>query len=525
ACGGSLNFTLSQSEFGFDDIGNVEVILYAEDCAGNTASGTAVVTVIGPSAVIAYTGDKHGQYSDQITLSAILTDENTGAPLSNRNLVFTLGTQAFAAVTNASGVASADLVLNQEPGLYDLLLEFEGDDVYPATSAIEVFEILPENANLTYIGTRLLATKTGTTVNLDLRVVLEDVEDDFRGEIINTDVTFLISWGGNSEIITTVLTPDNLVSNQKAVLSVPFPVTLAQGEVSRTLNILVTAGDYYTGEEQVVAVVYLPSGDHITGGGFIVPGEGSSGLYPSAPGSHANFGFNFRYHPKTGKLKGRANLIIRGESGPPVKFKSTQPLSMGINNSGDHPTAQFTVKGDLTQGGTLLFSDVMMYVTLTDRGNPGFKDDIGFTIWSGNTLIYSSDWQGNFTERQNLGGGNLVIHRGGTDAGEDVDILADPVLGGIEGDARFSETMGLNVYPNPFRGKLTLSFTPQTRQRVVVEIYDMSGKLVETIFDAEVLENDQYTIEYIPAERKTAVLFYRFIAGEKVIHGKIIQQQ
>jgi hypothetical protein len=428
-------------------------------------------------------------------------------------------------VTDASGVASVNLVLDQEPDLYDLLVEFGGDDPYLPVSLEEEFEIEQEDAHITYIGTRLMAVKAGGTTTLDLRVVVDDDDDSSRGDIINADVTFLISWGSNSETITTAITGSDLINDQKAVVSVPFDVILAEGETSRTLNIHISAGEYYTGEEQVVAVVYVPAGDHITGGGFIIPDEGSAGEYPSAPGTHANFGFNFRYHPRSGELQGQANLVIRGEEGAPVQFKSTEPLSMGINNSGDHPTAQFTVRGDLKQGNTVLYSNVLMYATLTDRGNPGFNDDIGFTIWSGNTLIYSSDWKGNFTERRNLSGGNLVIHRGGTDAGEDFDILTDPITDGLDAGAPFSERIGFMVYPNPFRDRVSIQFTPEIRQRVVVEIYDMSGSVVETIFDAEVIENQQYTVDYLPARRNTAVLFYRLIAGERVIHGKIIQQQ
>jgi hypothetical protein len=81
-------------------------------------------------------------------------------------------------------------------------------------------------------------------------------------------------------------------------------------------------------------------------------------------------------------------------------------------------SAQFSAKVEMRVNNekTPRYTDLLMYATLEDNGNPGTRDLIGFTIWNGNDLIYSSNWKGSYTERKNLGGGNLVIHRGGTTA-------------------------------------------------------------------------------------------------------------
>ena len=48
-------------------------------------------------------------------------------------------------------------------------------------------------------------------------------------------------------------------------------------------------------------------------------------------------------------------------------------------------------------------------ITLTDNGEPATTDAIGFTLWSGSTLVYSSNWNGAKTIEQVLGGGNLQV--------------------------------------------------------------------------------------------------------------------
>ena len=47
---------------------------------------------------------------------------------------------------------------------------------------------------------------------------------------------------------------------------------------------------------------------------------------------------------------------------------------------------------------------------LTDKGEPGRYDTIGFTVWNEwGGLLFSSRWNGTRTVEQALGGGNLVV--------------------------------------------------------------------------------------------------------------------
>jgi hypothetical protein len=76
--------------------------------------------------------------------------------------------------------------------------------------------------------------------------------------------------------------------------------------------------------------------------------------------------------------------------------------------------AQFVSKANLTDitdplnpvslGGNLQFQ-----MMLHDNGEPGSSDTIGYTLWNGSQLLFSSRWTGVATAEQVLGGGNLQV--------------------------------------------------------------------------------------------------------------------
>jgi hypothetical protein len=57
-----------------------------------------------------------------------------------------------------------------------------------------------------------------------------------------------------------------------------------------------------------------------------------------------------------------------------------------------------------------LGGNLALQITLTDKGEPGSSDSIGFTLWNGKTLLFSSQWSGSKTDEKRIDGGNLVVH-------------------------------------------------------------------------------------------------------------------
>ena len=89
---------------------------------------------------LVYTGELSCGYSDSITLSAILTDKN-GNGLSNRTVIFEIGSQSASAITDSNGIAIISLTLDQAPGEYFVHATSAGDEDYLPSSDSESVDI------------------------------------------------------------------------------------------------------------------------------------------------------------------------------------------------------------------------------------------------------------------------------------------------------------------------------------------------------------------------------------------------
>ena len=82
--------------------------------------------------------------------------------------------------------------------------------------------------------------------------------------------------------------------------------------------------------------------------------------------------------------------------------------------------------------------------------------------------------------------------------------------------------MDLKVYPNPFTDRLKFEFVSQEDGETKIEIFDVNGRLVETIFNEYVWAGIRYKVEFIPADIISDFYFYKVEKGEKCFSGKII---
>jgi hypothetical protein len=99
--------------------------------AGNTlyaASGPATESfdVSAMASTITWTGTTTGKPNKDVPLAAKLVDA-LGRPLAGYQVTFRIGTQSVNATTNASGVATATIKLNQKPGTYASQVFWAGD--------------------------------------------------------------------------------------------------------------------------------------------------------------------------------------------------------------------------------------------------------------------------------------------------------------------------------------------------------------------------------------------------------------
>ncbi len=110
-----------------------------------TPSGAAASFAVSAKATgLTYTGALSGGPNKIVSLSSVLRD-SSGTPLGGRVVTFQLGAQSISGTTDASGVASASLHLNQKNATYNLTATFApaGPDVghYLGSTATTTFTI------------------------------------------------------------------------------------------------------------------------------------------------------------------------------------------------------------------------------------------------------------------------------------------------------------------------------------------------------------------------------------------------
>lgn len=77
--------------------------------------------------VTTYTGATSGAVGETVTLSAVLTEKNTGNPIANEPIIFTLQGKTVSGVTGPDGKATATLTLDPPAGGYIVTATFAGD--------------------------------------------------------------------------------------------------------------------------------------------------------------------------------------------------------------------------------------------------------------------------------------------------------------------------------------------------------------------------------------------------------------
>ncbi len=104
-----------------------------------------------------------GDYNVATTVSGVLTNSSTSAPISDEPVVFTLnGTEACTAMTDSTGIASCSVTPGEASGSYPLTGTFAGDTtlspVLLCSSGANTFVVTPDPTAITYTGATTATT-------------------------------------------------------------------------------------------------------------------------------------------------------------------------------------------------------------------------------------------------------------------------------------------------------------------------------------------------------------------------------
>jgi predicted glutamine amidotransferase len=84
------------------------------------------------------------------------------------------------------------------------------------------------------------------------------------------------------------------------------------------------------------------------------------------------------------------------------------------------------------------------------------------------------------------------------------------------------EHANLKVYPNPFSDRLRFEFDSPESVNARIDLYDMTGRLVKTIFEQPVEGGVRYEAEFRPETIISGIYIYRMVIGEAVYNGKVV---
>lgn len=160
------------------------------------------------------------------------------------------------------------------------------------------------------------------------------------------------------------------------------------------------------------------------------------------------------------------------------------------------------------------------------RVEQGFLDNQGNVKWSAALASLDSDGDG-FTNGQELQDPNGVWKIGQANPGTS-SAVANP------GDKN-SKPTGTDInnlempttyrlaqnYPNPFNPTTTIKFSLPISGKVILEVFDISGKSVNTLIDSE-MNSGEHSVELNAAGLSSGIYFYRIRANQFIATRKFI---
>jgi hypothetical protein len=446
------------------------------------------VTVSKRATALVYNGEITEQYSDQVGLSAVLTDTGGGllnTPLPGKTITFALNGQSAGATTGANGVAVAAFKLDQPAGTTSVKAAFAGDALYLPSADNDPFVVTRENADVVYAGLEYFATANASSslASVEYVATLTDKADGSRGAIPNAQAVFSGSLV-RVAAVSPLNPPDATVGGARTGV---FTEKLTAAEYSsggKTYPVEVSAGGlFYAGQttETTLITVAVPGSDYVNGGGNLLIAQ-SGGTYAATAGSKMNFGFTMKWNKSGKNVQGQANVIFRrlvNGAWRTYQVKSNAINTLGTFNVAGGRRADFNTKANVTDitnplapvslGGGLDLS--VQAFESTDRA---LKDRISVTVRNGNVLLFSSFWNGSASEMKPLNGGSVRVRSSAAITAVGATARESAAAGTAEAPAAFT----VNPYPNPFAEKFYLSIGSEVTGDVALTVVDGKGRTV-----------------------------------------------
>ena len=166
---------------------------FAGDVYDTSANASGTLSVTEPTTLTV--NATSASYGGTTTLSGTLTDANTGLPVSNEPVVFTVGTQNCTGTTLSTGVATCTVPTTEAEGSYTVSGSFTGDSTQPVpltgSSNSATLTVAPATTTLTYTG--------GTSVTNGQPITLSGNLTSGGSALSGQSVTFTLGSGSSAQ--------------------------------------------------------------------------------------------------------------------------------------------------------------------------------------------------------------------------------------------------------------------------------------------------------------------------------------
>ena len=258
--------------------------------------------------------------------------------------------------------------------------------------------------------------------------------------------------------------------------------------------------------------VYDPSAGFVTGGGWIWSPKGAYAADETLDGK-ANFGFVAKYKKGKSDVDGNTEFHFHAAG---MKFKSQFHESGSLVISGGKAT--YRGEGTINGEGSYKFTLVAFDGDWNDGNDP---DRFRIKIWGDAGIVYDNaiGSDDNSDDATELGGGSIVIHEvksNNKTKSAEIATAVEPI--------EISDP-GLKVYPNPFKDRARFEFVSPVAALARIDVYNMAGQRVQTIFDGWVEENTTYNAEFKPVDEISGMYIYRMQLGNSIYNGKLVYKK
>jgi hypothetical protein len=179
---------------------------FAGDVYDTSANASGTLSVTEPTTLTVNAAT--GSYGSPTTLSGVLTDANTGLPVSGETVTFTTGTQSCTGTTDATGTASCSITPTEAEGSYTVSGSFTGDSSQPVpltgSTNSAAFTVTPATTTLTYTG--------GSSVTNGQSITLSGVLTSGGSDLSSQPVTLTLGSGSSAQSCSGTTSSSGVVS-------------------------------------------------------------------------------------------------------------------------------------------------------------------------------------------------------------------------------------------------------------------------------------------------------------------------